>query len=83
MQIEQDGEVALAVNYRTICTEIRGKNDNAVGCHKVRVHIEHLPNQFHYKNVHINVNLLMDGAVAMIFIQMDHVNSIKQIRLSR
>ena len=51
VQIEEDGEVAVAVNYITKYNEIRGKNDYAFGCHTVRVQIAHLSKQWTYLGI--------------------------------
>ncbi|UJR30587.1 hypothetical protein I4U23_018114 [Adineta vaga] len=51
VQIEQDGEVVKALSFFMTANEIRGKNNYAFGCHKIRLRIEHLTKQWTFLGI--------------------------------
>ncbi|CAF3689749.1 unnamed protein product [Adineta steineri] len=51
VQIEQDGEVVEGVSFFMMYNEIRGKNNYAFGCHKVRIQIEHSSKQWTFLGI--------------------------------
>jgi hypothetical protein len=51
VKIEEDGKVAITTNRFLIYTEIRGKNNYAFGCYKIRLQIEHAVNEWTFLGI--------------------------------
>jgi hypothetical protein len=51
VRIEEDGKIVVSVKFFTTYTEIRGENNYAFGCHKIRLQIEHELNQWTFLGI--------------------------------
>ncbi|CAF1636165.1 unnamed protein product [Adineta ricciae] len=51
IRVEEEGEIVRALSFFMVANEIRGKNNYAFGCHKIRLRIEHLSKQWTFLGI--------------------------------